>query len=201
MTRTVPAPPVPETDIAALPLQKAGAAQLLDRPIDVHDRIAEHVGKPALVEWEMKAVVGHEADGLQPRVQLAQEMADSLVAEQRGPRGHPHAVKFRIDQCFEPEKSRQVRMVIGDRCQMLGVDELYGAFADGHDVVIQVLQQEGVEVDEISCDMERADDTFGAPDGVNAHSHSLHQKAASLWRWTFGDNLLAVPVKSLRCRE
>lgn len=134
-------------------------------------------------------------------MKLAHQMPDPLVAEKRRSCRHPHTMHFRVNQRVQPEQPGEVWVVFGDGLKVLGGNELDDAFADGHDVMVQMLEQEGVKVDEISSDMERADDTLRAPDGVGAHRHTLHQEAASLWSCAFGDDPLTMSVNRLRRRQ
>src|SRR5262249_24924967 len=63
-------------DHAAAPRQHAGAAQLLDRPVHMHQRQADHVGDVGLGGRKLEAFVTHEAEDIEARVELADQVGD-----------------------------------------------------------------------------------------------------------------------------
>lgn len=81
-----------------------------------------------------------------------------------------------------------MRARAGDLAQRLDGHELAGAGAHGHDVVIEMAQEERMQVHEVARDVERADHALVPADPMHPHRHARDQQAALLGRGALCDD-------------
>ena len=78
------------------------ATEVLKRPVDVHRSQAGRIREVVLGQREIAASIAGQADGLQPKVKLHQQVGDALVGGALADVERPLALDCDLDQRLPP---------------------------------------------------------------------------------------------------